>query len=172
MPRNDYSLGVGSNIAAGFPTIGNPQLFRKSKLRYRDELVHESFDLDGRLGYMTAAALQYPFRDIDHYLAKQERYSDLMARRWVEQGRSFSWHQLVSHPCFTFVKMYVGRKGCLDGCWSHFVWSLRLLHVHQICPVSGSFSRGMFRRLNQVRRCLHLLCFPINLSNTTNEDPT
>jgi hypothetical protein len=33
----------------------------------------------------------------------------------VEQGRSFSWHQLLSHPCFTFVKMYVGRKGCLDG---------------------------------------------------------
>ncbi|MBP8154847.1 MAG: hypothetical protein KAX87_06115 [Nitrospira sp.] len=64
---------------------------------------------------MTAAALQYPFRDIDHYLAKQERYSDLMARRMVEQRRAFSPHQLISHPCFTFLKMYVGRKGCLDG---------------------------------------------------------
>jgi hypothetical protein len=38
-----------------------------------------------------------------------------MARRMVEQGRSFSWHQLLSHPSFTFLKMYVGRKGCLDG---------------------------------------------------------
>ena len=67
------------------------------------------------MGYLTAPALQYPFRDIDHFLAKQERYSDLMARRMVEQGRAFAWHQLLSHPCFTFYKMYVARRGCLDG---------------------------------------------------------
>jgi hypothetical protein len=38
-----------------------------------------------------------------------------MARRMVEQGRRFSSHQLVSHPAFTFLKMYIGRGGCLDG---------------------------------------------------------
>lgn len=115
VPRKNYFLGRWIKHCGWFPDYRQPQLFRKSLLRYRDELVHESFDLDGRLGYLTATALQYPFRDIDHYLAKQERYSDLMARRMVEQGRSFSWHQLLSHPCFTFLKMYVGRKGCLDG---------------------------------------------------------
>jgi len=115
VPRKNYFLGRWIKHCGWFPDYRQPQLFRKSRLRYRDELVHESFDLEGRIGYLTAAALQYPFRDIDHYLAKQERYSDLMARRMVEQGRSFSWHQLVSHPCFTFLKMYVGRKGCLDG---------------------------------------------------------
>ncbi|MBK9113185.1 MAG: hypothetical protein IPM88_16390 [Nitrospira sp.] len=101
----------------------------KSRLRYREELVQESFDLDGKIGYLTAAALQY-LPDIDHYLAKQERYSDLMARRMVEQGRAFSPHQLVSHPCFTFLKMYVGRKGCLDGgARTHLVRTLCLLYV-------------------------------------------
>ena len=115
VPRKNYFLGRWIKHCGWFPDYRQPQLFRKSRFRYREELVHESFDVDGRLGYLTATALQYPFRNIDHYLAKQERYSDLMARRMIEQGRSFSWHQLVSHPAFTFVKMYVGRKGCLDG---------------------------------------------------------
>ncbi len=115
VPRKNYFLGRWIKHCGWFPDYRQPQLFRKSRLRYREELVHESFDLEGKIGYLTAAALQYPFRDIDHYLAKQERYSDLMARRMVEQGRAFSPHQLISHPCFTFLKMYVGRKGCLDG---------------------------------------------------------
>lgn len=115
VPRKNYFLGRWIKHCGWYPDYRQPQLFRKSRLRYRDELVHESFDLDGKIGYLTTAALQFPFRDIDHYLAKQERYSDLMARRMVEQGRAFSWHQLLSHPCFTFLKMYIGRKGCLDG---------------------------------------------------------
>ena len=115
VPRKNFFLGRWIKHCGWFPDYRQPQLFRKSRLRYRDELVHESFDLEGRVGYLKAPALQYPFRDIDHFLAKQERYSDLMARRMVEQGRAFAWHQLLSHPCFTFYKMYVARRGCLDG---------------------------------------------------------
>jgi glycosyltransferase involved in cell wall biosynthesis len=115
VPRKNYFLGRWIKHCGWYPDYRQPQLFRKSRLRYRDELVHESFDLEGRTGYLTSPALQYPFRDIDHYLAKQDRYSDLMARRMMEQRRPFSPHQLVSHPGFTFLKMYIGRGGCLDG---------------------------------------------------------
>jgi hypothetical protein len=44
-----------------------------------------------------------------------DRYSDLMAQRMVQQGRRFRLPQLVTHPWFTFAKMYVGRAGFLDG---------------------------------------------------------
>lgn len=115
VPRQNYFLGRWIKHCGWYPDYRQPQLFRKGRLRYRDELVHESFDLEGRLGYLTSPALQYPFRDIDHYLAKQDRYSDLMARRMLEQDRRFSPHQLLTHPCFTFFKMYLGRRGCLDG---------------------------------------------------------
>ncbi len=59
--------------------------------------------------------MQYPFRDVDHYLSKMDRYSDLMADRMARQGRRFHTHQLVTHSCFTFAKMYVARAGFLDG---------------------------------------------------------
>jgi hypothetical protein len=90
-------------------------LFRKDRMRYREDLVHEGFELDGRVGYLNSEVLQYPFRDLDQYLAKMDRYTDLMARRMVEGGRRFHAHQLVTHPCFTFAKMYLGRAGFLDG---------------------------------------------------------
>ena len=115
VPRRNYFLGRWIRHCGWYPDYRQPQLFRKSRMRYREELVHEGFDLEGRAGYLKANVLQYPFRDLDHYLAKMDRYTDLMARRMVEQGRRFRTHHLVTHPCFTFAKMYLARAGFLDG---------------------------------------------------------
>jgi len=115
VPRKNFFLGRWIRHCGWYPDYRQPQLFRKSRFRYRQELVHESFDCDGVVGHLKQPALQYPFWDIDHYIAKQDRYSDLMARRMVEQGRRFSAHQLVTHPLAAFIKMYCLRKGFLDG---------------------------------------------------------
>ena len=115
VPRKNYFLGRWIRHCGWYPDYRQPQLFRKSRFRYRRELVHESFDCDGRVGYLSHAAIQYPFRDLDHYIAKQDRYSDLMAQRLVEQGRRFASHQLVTHPFGSFAKMYLLRRGFLDG---------------------------------------------------------
>jgi len=115
VPRRNYFLGRWIRHSGWYPDYRQPQLFRKGRMRYREDLVHEGFELDGRMGYLKEHVLQYPFRDIDHYLAKMDRYSDLMAQRLVQEGRRFRTHQLVTHPLFTFAKMYVGRLGFLDG---------------------------------------------------------
>ncbi len=115
VPRKNYFLGRWIRHCGWYPDYRQPQLFRKGRLRYRQELVHESFDCDGPIGYLSQPVLQYPFRDIDHYIAKQDRYSDLMAQRMVEQRRRFSPHQLMTHPMAAFIKMYGFRRGYLDG---------------------------------------------------------
>jgi len=115
VPRRNYFLGRWIRHCGWYPDYRQPQLFRKNRMRYREELVHEGFELEGRAGYLKEHVLQYPFRDIDHYLAKMDRYTDLMARRMVEQGRRFRAHQLITHPTFTFFKMYVLRQGFRDG---------------------------------------------------------
>ncbi len=115
VPRKNYFLGRWIQHAGWYPDYRQPQLFKKGRMRYQDDLVHEGFLVDGTLGYLKEHVLQYPFRDIDHYLAKMDRYADLMARRMVVQKRAFHPHQLVTHPCFTFLKMYMGRAGCRDG---------------------------------------------------------
>jgi glycosyltransferase involved in cell wall biosynthesis len=114
VPRKNFFLGRWIRHCGWYPDYRQPQLFRKSRFRYRQELVHESFDCDGRVSHLTQPALQYPFRGIDHYIAKQDRYSDLMARRMVEQGHQFSAYQMVTHPFGAFFKMYLQRMGFLD----------------------------------------------------------
>ncbi|MFO0773130.1 MAG: glycosyltransferase family 2 protein [Nitrospiraceae bacterium] len=115
VPRRNQFLGRWIKHCGFYPDYRQPQLYRVGRMRYREDMVHEGFDVDGRIGYMTEAIVQYPFRNIDHYLAKMDRYSDLMAKRMVEQGRRFHVHQLITHPLFTFLKMYVGRSGWRDG---------------------------------------------------------
>jgi len=113
--RKNYFLGRWIKHCGWYPDYRQPQLFRKARFRYREELVHESFDCDGPVRFLQSPALQYPFRDIDHYVAKQDRYSDLMARRMAEQGRRFASHQLITHPLGACLKMYVQRACFLDG---------------------------------------------------------
>lgn len=115
VPRRNFFLGKWIRYCGWYPDYRQPQLFRRSCMRYREEVVHEGVVVDGPIGYLREHVLQYPFRNIDHYLAKMDRYSDLMAKRMEEQGRTFSAHQLVTHPVYTFFKMYVLRKGILDG---------------------------------------------------------
>jgi len=115
VPRQNYFLGRWIRYSGWYPDYRQPQLFRKDRMRYREDVVHEGFDVDGTIGHLREHALQYPFRDIDHFLAKMDRYSGLMAERMAAQGRRFHPHQLVTHPSFTFAKMYLGRAGFLDG---------------------------------------------------------
>jgi len=115
VPRRNYFLGRWIRHCGWYPDYRQPQFFHRRHMRYKEELVHESFEVNGRLGYFRAHIDQYPFRNIDQCLMKMDRYSSLMAEQMVKQNRRFHVHQLVSHPCFTFLKMYFFRRGFLDA---------------------------------------------------------
>ena len=116
VPRKNFFLGRWIKHCGWYPDYRQPQFFDRRRLRYRDgDLVHESFDADGPVGHLKEHVIQIPFRDIKQFLGKMDRYSDLMARRLIEKGRRFHTHQLLTHPAFTFAKMYLLRRGFLDG---------------------------------------------------------
>ncbi len=115
VPRRNYFLGRRIKRCGWYPDYRQPQFFHKGRMRYTQDLVHETYELDGRAGYLRAHVDQYPFRDIDHFLMKMGRYSTLMAKEMVKRRRRFRIHQLFSHPLFTFLKMYVLRRGFMDG---------------------------------------------------------
>ena len=115
VPRLNYFLGRLIKRCGWYPDYRQPQFFHKGHMRYTQNLVHETYELDGRIGYLHSHVEQYPFRDIDHFLMKMDRYSTLMAEEMVKRQRTFHVHQLFSHPLFTFFKMYVMRRGFLDG---------------------------------------------------------
>ncbi len=115
VPRRNYFLGRRIKRCGWYPDYRQPQFFHKGHMRYQHDLVHETYELDGRSGYLRSHVDQYPFRDIDHCLTKMDRYATLMAQEMVKRRQRFHLHQLFSRPLFTFFKMYVMRRGCLDG---------------------------------------------------------
>ena len=115
VPRRNYFLGRRIRYCGWYPDYRQPQFFHKKHMRYIEDLVHESYELDGKIGYFRAEIDQYPFRNIDQYLQKMDRYSSLRAEVMRKYGARFHVHQLVTHPLYTFFKMYFLRRGILDG---------------------------------------------------------
>jgi glycosyltransferase involved in cell wall biosynthesis len=114
VPRKNLFLGRWIRHGGWYPDYRQPQFFNKHRLRYRDDLVHEGYQVDGRIGYFHGHVMQMPFRDLGQFLQKMSRYSTLMADQMAQRGRQFHVHQLVTHPLFTFFKMYVARQGFRD----------------------------------------------------------
>jgi glycosyltransferase involved in cell wall biosynthesis len=115
VPRKNFFLGRWIRHGGWYPDYRQPQVFNRHRMRYREDMVHEGFDLDGRIGYLRGHVLQFPFRDLGQYLQKMSRYSTLMAEQMAQRGRKFRLHQLITHPIYTFVKMYGLRQGFRDG---------------------------------------------------------
>jgi glycosyltransferase involved in cell wall biosynthesis len=115
VPRKNLFLGRWIRHCGWYPDYRQPQFFNKHRLRYRQDLVHESFDVDGPVAYFQGHVLQVPFLNLEQFLQKMRRYSTLMAEQMAQRGRTFRVHQLVTHPIFTFIKMYGLRQGFRDG---------------------------------------------------------
>jgi hypothetical protein len=84
-------------------------------MRYCEDLVHESYQIKGSLGYLREHVLQYPWNSIDQATAKIQRYSTLMAQRYAEMGRKTSFPGLVFSPAAMFLKVYFIQQGFRDG---------------------------------------------------------
>ncbi len=115
VPRRNFFLGRWIQHGGWYPDYRQPQFFNRHRFRYREDLVHEGYQVDGRIGYLHGHVMQVPFRNLSQYLGKMSRYSMLMAEQMAQRGRRFHAHQLVTHPLFTFFKMYVVRQGFRDG---------------------------------------------------------
>ena len=114
VPRRNYFLGRWIKHCGWYPDYRQPQLFHKTHMRYRNDLVHEGFEVKGKTGVLQSHIEQIPFRTLDQYFGKMDRYSTLRARGMHAAGDRFYAHQLFSHPIFTFIKMFVFRGGILD----------------------------------------------------------
>ena len=101
-----------------------PQLFDRAKLRYNDELVHESYTLNGRLGYLHEHILQYPWDTMEIATAKLQRYSTLMAQRYAAANGRASLPKLVCSPVAMFLKVFVVQQGFRDGRYGLILASL------------------------------------------------
>lgn len=131
LPRLTYFLGKPIRGCGWYP---DPvvRLMRKSKAQWSFRLVHESAEIDGRVGDLSEDLLHYSFNDLESIVRKTHTYARLSAQQKVLEGKDFQLYRLVFGPVSTFIKKYILQQGYRDG--------VRGLIISGFCSV-GSFMR-------------------------------
>jgi hypothetical protein len=109
-----------------YPDYRQPQLFRKGALVFKnDDPVHEEYRIisDRPVAYLRQPIWQFPFRNLEEVVHKANKYSSLGARKLVQRGRTGSMTTALLHGLWSFVHMYLLKRGFLDG-WPGFVIAL------------------------------------------------
>jgi len=120
VPRRNYVFGRWMRHSGYTPDYRQPQLFRRGKLHYTQDSVHETFVLDGTLGYLREPIAQIPFRDLSQMLYKMQRYSTLGTERLRTRGVRASMASALAHGTAAFLRHYIFKLGFLDG-WAGFI---------------------------------------------------
>lgn len=123
VPRRSYMMGRWIKGSGWYPNFRQPQLFRKSAMRYTLEPVHEGYEVIGgrTVGTLANAVWQIPFRNLEEVIQKMNRYSSLGAPKLAH--RRVTMTTALFHGVWSFLKHYVFKLGFIDG-WAGFVIAL------------------------------------------------
>jgi glycosyltransferase involved in cell wall biosynthesis len=123
VPRRNYMMGRWIKGSGWYPNYRQPQLFRRGAMRYRNDPVHEGYELltTRPLGRLQSAIWQFPFRNLEEIIRKMDRYSSLGALKLA--GKKASMGGALGHGLWAFFKHYLVKRGYRDG-WAGFVIAL------------------------------------------------
>lgn len=91
------------------------RLFKREAARFTDALVHESVEVQGKIGLLKGELLHYSYEDLEQVLNKANQYSSAAARMLQGRGRKSSMSGAVMRGMWTFVRTYFLQRGFLDG---------------------------------------------------------
>jgi glycosyltransferase involved in cell wall biosynthesis len=147
--RDNFFLGHPIRHC-GWNTPRLVRLFRRDDSRYQTRRVHADVVVtSGRIGKLTNRLLHYTALDLDHFIAKQERYAMWSALDAHDAGKRASWWRLATHAPLRFLQLFLLRGGILDGragvvvcglaAWYTFLKDIKLWALRN-CRVSAAES--------------------------------
>ena len=108
------------------------RLFRRECGYFTEAIVHERVEVTGPTAKLQACLLHYPYETLDALILKMNRYSTDAATMMAAQGKSAGVLSIIGHGVWTFIRIYLLRRGFLDG---------RYGFVLAVTAASGSFFR-------------------------------
>lgn len=91
------------------------RLYRRDRARWRGDYVHESVEVQGRVGQLQGDLLHFTRRNLMEHHLVLGHYTTLAAQSDRTEGRRVSVAQLLLRPPAAFLKSYIFRLGFLDG---------------------------------------------------------
>lgn len=112
--RRAYFLGRWIRHCGWYPSRV-VRLFQRESGRFTESRVHERLRLEGPAKETRNDLLHFTDPTLHHYVAKFNRYTTLGAEDLHAAGRRFRYVDLFVRPPIHFFKMYILRRGFLDG---------------------------------------------------------
>jgi glycosyltransferase involved in cell wall biosynthesis len=112
--RRAYFLGKWIKHSGWYPGYVT-RLFRREKVKFDDSAVHEKVVIEGEINRLNYDLLHFTDETLYHYLNKFNRYTTLAVEDMQRAGKIFSLYDILIRPSFLFLKMYIFRRGFLDG---------------------------------------------------------
>lgn len=119
--RINYFLG-GRMKHSGLENEFILRLIKVGAGQYKNVLVHESLEINGKIMRLNNAMLHYSYEDLENYFVKFNKYTSLAANDLNNKGRKFSLVGTILRLPFEFLKRYVLKLGFLDGIRG-FIWA-------------------------------------------------
>jgi (heptosyl)LPS beta-1,4-glucosyltransferase len=141
VPRHNYIFGKLTLGAGWFPDYQLRLLHRASARYDPGRPVHEEVILDGEAGYLENPLIHYNYRDVRHFIAKQEGYTDYEARIRFGRGERPRLWTYLSGPLRHFWWRFVTLRGYRDGA-----------HGLRLCLLTAYYEFQTWRRVRRLSR--------------------
>lgn len=123
VPRLSFYLGRWIKYGGWYPDFQN-RLFNRRTHQWNRAEIHEKVepiagDIE-KMAQLENYLHHYVFKDIEHQVQTNNRYSTLQAQAMFNKKKSFSYFHLFTKPYVKFIECYFLKLGFLDG-WAGYV---------------------------------------------------
>ncbi len=143
IPRRNWFIGRWIRYSGWYPDYRQPQLFRRGAIVYWEEdEVHEGYDIKGTTGYLKNPIWQFPFKNLEQFQFKANRYSSLGSYKLTRRGVKGSMAKALGHGLAAFLHTYL-LKERFPGRLGRLCYSTRELRGHflSLCEAYGKTIR-------------------------------
>src|ERR1700679_3960152 len=120
------------------------RLFKRGQGVFTIEPVHEGLEVKGKTLELDEPMNHYTYDSIHQYLEKMNRYSDLSIIDIKQKKKTFWKFYVTVAPFLTFFRMYISRRGFLDG-W-HGLVVCGLSAFHDFCKYAKLWEKEILKR--------------------------
>ena len=114
MPRLARYLGRWILHSGWYPDR-KVRLYHRQKAKWVGDFVHESVQVEGRVGHLESNLLHFTCDSISEHLRTMDRYTTLAAQELAARKLKVPLSRVILDPAWTFVKTYFFQLGFLDG---------------------------------------------------------
>lgn len=118
VPRLSFYLGRHIKHGGWYPDY-QARVFNKKMHNWNEAVIHEKVEAQS-YEKLRSDLNHYVFRNIEHHVQTNNRYSSLQAEEMFKKGKKFSWFHFFTKPSVKFIECYLTKLGFLDA-WPGYV---------------------------------------------------